>query len=274
MNLCFWSTIFMTGYGIREKIRLIPNTIFRLFIYYFARIIVRSPSRLPGLVARHSPEVLIKNKNGIFKCRKGSNDIWLTSVSYERELTGELDKFQAGIFVDVGANIGRYTIKIGRQIGNQGKVIAVEADPENYQTLLENIKLNKLENVYALNMACWDKEEDVNFFLSSADEKGGSSIKREVSGRVITVHGNTLDNILKGLGIEKVDVVKIDVEGSEKEVLLGMKDTVARSNNIKILFEALNGDYYLDCKKILESYGFVADDKRIDALMYKATKIA
>jgi FkbM family methyltransferase len=274
VNLYYWSTVFTKGYGVKAKIRLVPNTIFRVFVYYVIRIIAPSYQLMfNGLIVKSSPKVIVENRNGMFNCRKGSYDIWVTSERFERELTGYFKKMESGVFIDVGANIGRYTIKMARQIGNKGKVIAIEADPENYQALIENIKLNKLDNVFAFNIACWDKEEDIKFFLASINEKGLSSIKEVVSDRVVTVHGNTLDNILKGLGIEKVDMVKIDVEGAEKEVLLGMRDTVARSNSIEILFEAWNEDYYMECRKILEGYGFVVADKKMDDQMYLATRI-
>jgi hypothetical protein len=76
-------------------------------------------------------------------------------------------------------------------------------------------------------------------------------------------------DLQKGLGIEKVDIVKIDVEGAEKEVLLGMKDTIAGSNDVEILFEAWNGNYLGECRKVLQDYGSVVEGKDIDK-MYRA----
>jgi len=111
--------------------------------------------------------------------------------------------------------------------------------------------------------------------MASMKYKVFSSIKRDTSGmcdRTLTVHGTTLDNILKGLGVEKVDVVKIDVEGAEQEVLTGMKETIARSNNIEILFEAWDDIYLEGCKKILYGYGLIVEDKEIESRVYRARR--
>jgi FkbM family methyltransferase len=270
MNLYYRTKVFTEGYGLRAKMKLIPNTVFRAFVF----TVGGSSHRFSYVADKYLPEVLIKNKNGIFKCRKGSSDIWLTFEGWERGLTNYLTKMQSGVFVDIGANVGKYTIRMAKQIGNRGSVIAIEADPENYEALTENIRINKLENVHAFNVACWNKEEDLRFNMCPMGKKGDSSIKSEVSGRAVTVHGTTLDNILKGLGIKEVDVVKIDVEGAEKEVLLGMKETVSSSNTIEVLFEAWNEDYLLECKKILKDYGLSVGDKGIDGNMYRARKAA
>jgi FkbM family methyltransferase len=258
------------GFGIKSKLWLLINAFIRVPLFVAGGFSLK----FNYIADKYLPEVTIKNENGIFKCRKGSSDFSVTKETFEKELTNYLAKNQPSVFVDIGANVGRYTIKMARQIGNRGKVIAIEADPENYEALVENIRLNKLQNVYAFNVACWDKEEDVKLFIGPMLSKGLSSIKAEaeVSDKTVTVHGTTLDNILTGLGIKEVDIVKIDVERAEKEVLLGMKDTIANSNKIEILFEAWDERYLLECKKVLQSYGLVVDDKKIEDGIYRARR--
>lgn len=63
------------------------------------------------------------------------------------------------VFIDVGAHIGKYTILVAKIVGKEGLVIAIEPNPENYETLLENIKLNNLKNVIAVNIAAWNKKQ-------------------------------------------------------------------------------------------------------------------
>lgn len=258
------------GCGIKSKLCLLLNAFIRVPLF----VVGGSSHKFNYIADKYLPEVTIKNKNGIFKCRKGSSDFLITQEEgFERELTSYLTKKQSSVFVDIGANVGKYTIQMAIQIGNRGKVIAIEADPENYEALVENIRLNKLKNVYAFNVACWDKEEDVKLFIGSINKKAESSIKSEVSDRTVTVRGSTLDNILSGLGIKEVNIVKMDVEGAEKEVLLGMKETVSASKNIEILFEAWNENYLIECRKILQSYGLVVDDKEVDDRMYRARRV-
>ena len=269
-RLYYQLKVFTGGKDIRSKFYLLINTLTKIPLF----VIAGFSYRFNYIVDGYLPVITIKNRNVIFKCRKGSPDYLIVGDGFEIELTSYLEKKQPRIFVDIGANIGLYTIKMARQMGNNGKVIAIEADPENYEALVENIKLNKLSNVHAFNLACWDKEEDVKLFMGLTKEKGISSVKAKVSGRTVVVHGNMLDNILAGLGIKEVDIVKIDVEGAEKEVLLGMKETVAASKNIEILFEAWNEDYLTECRKILQGYGLTVDNNKIDDNMFRAKKVA
>ena len=278
ISLYYWLKIFTEGKGLRAKLLLLPCSTLLVISYGMNSIPVIRDYLYALVIKRLAPAVTIKNKNGLFVCRKNTTDFLMVNEAFERKLTKYLKEVKDGVFIDIGANVGRYTIKMAKQIGNRGKVIAIEADPENYRIMLENIKLNKLENVYAFNVACWDKEEDIKFAAGSIGaivKNGISSIKSESSNKMITVHGNTLDNILMGLGIEKVDIVKIDVEGAEKEVLLGMRNTIAGSSNIELLFEAWRNSTNLEeCRKVLQDYGLVVENKEIDREMYRARKMA
>jgi len=172
-DLYYNAKVFTEGYGIRAKIKLIPHTAYRVFYCIGGTAIAGTTAHVAehmsstltksrtSLLMEFAPDVVIKNRNGLFKCRKGSGDIWITSEECEIDLTRYFKKVQSGIFVDIGANVGRYTVKLAKQIGNKGKVVAIECDPENYEALIENIKLNKLDNVYAFNLACYDREEDL-----------------------------------------------------------------------------------------------------------------
>jgi tRNA G37 N-methylase Trm5 len=71
------------------------------------------------------------------------------------------------VVLDVGANIGAFTIRVARKVK---RVIAIESEPQNFRLLLENIKINNIQNVLPINLAVSDKEEDVYF-----DITGGSA---------------------------------------------------------------------------------------------------
>jgi len=105
-------------------------------------------------------------------------------------------------------------------------VVAIEPHPENYEFLLRNIKLNSLKNVIALNMAAWDSETDLKLFVG--DKHGHHNIKKDFSLGSLVVRAKPLDEILTELGVERVDFIKIDVEGSELEVLRGLTRTLKR----------------------------------------------
>jgi len=75
----------------------------------------------------------------------------MAAEAFEFPLQSHFEAIKERIFVDVGANIGKYTIKVGRQMGNKGRVISVEPEPESFQVLKLNIEFNKLANVTAVN---------------------------------------------------------------------------------------------------------------------------
>lgn len=72
---------------------------------------------------------------------------------------------QGSIVIDIGAHFGRYTIIASKRVGPNGKVIAIEADPGNFEILNKNIKLNKLNNITSLNCASYSKEAKLKLHL-------------------------------------------------------------------------------------------------------------
>jgi len=88
-----------------------------------------------------------------------------------------------------------------------------------------NIKLNKLRNVIALNLAAWKENTELPLYI--ADSSGEHTLKPTTARkRVCVVRGRRLDDIIGELGINKVSFVKIDVERAEVEVLEGLRDTL------------------------------------------------
>lgn len=126
------------------------------------------------------------------------------------------------VFIDVGAHIGLYTIEVSR-ICHDGLVVALEPNPFIYIKLLRNIKINHCNNVIPLNIAAWDREEKLKLYLADVSGRDSVIYKRP---RYIEVRGMPLDKIVEDFlskRIDRIDVVKIDVEGAELHVLKGMK---------------------------------------------------
>ena len=72
---------------------------------------------------------------------------------------------EGDIVVDVGAHIGRYTLIAANRVGRNGKVVAVEANPDNFEMLNNNVKLNRLTNVTSLNYAAYSHETKIKLYL-------------------------------------------------------------------------------------------------------------
>jgi FkbM family methyltransferase len=153
---------------------------------------------------------------------------------------------EGDIVVDVGAHIGKYTIIASKMVGSKGKVIAIEAHPVNYDILKQNIFLNKLSNVIALNYAVHSTETLVKLYEPGQEE--GFTIYNTImtdrtslnNQKYIEVKANTLDSLLLENGIKEVNWIKIDVEGAEFEVLKGATNILSSSKDISLLIEIHN----------------------------------
>lgn len=181
-------------------------------------------------------------------------------MDYEEQLWQYLLPRSGEVFLDVGANIGWYSLHIARMVGPEGLVLAVEPGPDNFAILKENIKLNHLSNVMALNFAAWDR--DANLDLILAKTCTGHTVKRAWANpakpgfpkRHITVRvpARRLDDVLKEQNVTRIDWVKIDVEGAEAEVLRGLRKTLIRFHP-RILVES---DRLEDLTSILQPMGY------------------
>lgn len=128
-----------------------------------------------------------------------------------------------GVFVDVGAHSGYFTLLAAQQVGPLGRVIAIEPNPHILDELVENIGASGLTNVAVQRSACTDTDEERYLYIYDATNSSRSSLSSaNVASRdVALVHCTTLDSLLKNLGLDRVDLIKIDVEGAELSVLKG-----------------------------------------------------
>ncbi|MGW6310562.1 FkbM family methyltransferase [Streptomyces niveus] len=127
-------------------------------------------------------------------------------------------------FIDVGANIGYYSVLASGLVGEQGRVVAVEASPDFHQRLLEQVRLNRRGNVRAINGAVADERKKLTFVLASSANMGANSIvpydgPAESS---FAVEAFPLGELLAPEEISTARVIKIDVEGAEGAVVRGM----------------------------------------------------
>jgi FkbM family methyltransferase len=145
-----------------------------------------------------------------------------------------------GTCVDVGANWGYFTLLAAHQTGPSGRVLALEPDPVCFAALRRNIDRNDLRHVVAVPYAAVQGPGLVPF-VGGDIESGNSGLARVVGsdepGATLRVPGCALDALLDGHGLSEVDVMKIDVEGSEVHALRGLADTIATQRVRAILIE-------------------------------------
>ena len=130
-----------------------------------------------------------------------------------------------GVFVDVGANMGLWSVPLGMRAS---KVVAVEANPATIPVLRENIGLNGLADVIeVLEIAAWDSDGELSLLNPSATGHPMAGVMRTVPPREghQLVPCRRLDGVLK---VDRIDLVKIDTEGADLHVLRGMTEHIAR----------------------------------------------
>lgn len=159
--------------------------------------------------------------------------------------------------VDVGAHIGYFTFLAVNLVGEKGHVFAFEPHPSNFEILNQNIKNNKISNIITEKCALSDKEGYEQFYYHPLNEGGGKLGKiNECLSSSITVHTTRFDNFYyTKIHNINIDFIKIDVEGSELKVLLGMKNIIGLKHPF-ILVEFLERIPRLEIIVFLKKYGY------------------
>lgn len=127
-------------------------------------------------------------------------------------------------FIDIGANIGYYSVLTSGLVGDEGQVVAIEASPDFRRKLLQQVQLNECGNVRAVNAAVSDSPKTLTFVLASSANMGANSIvpydgPAESS---FEIEARPLPELLESDEIARARVIKIDVEGAEGPVVRGM----------------------------------------------------
>jgi FkbM family methyltransferase len=142
--------------------------------------------------------------------------------------------------VDIGANIGYYTVIAAGRAGPMGRVIAFEPAPDNYATLQRTIHVNGFENVDTYAVAIADKKGTLalNLFASNGGKHSLVKDARDSKGfsTSIQVATSSLDNFLGEHGIGHVDIIKMDIEGAESLALMGMQEALGQASTLFLEF--------------------------------------
>ncbi|HEY6659043.1 MAG TPA: FkbM family methyltransferase [Nitrososphaeraceae archaeon] len=234
-------------------------------------------------------EIYVPKHNYNIYCPLNKED-FIVMTRHEDDIIERFLPKQGDIVVDIGAHMGRYTIISSKRVGANGKVVAIEAHPSNFEMLKSNIKLNQLTNVTPLNYAVYSKETKIKLYLT--DEESGNTMhhsimsnyvftkyKDKTGDKFVEVSANTLDYLLQLKGITDVNWIKIDVEGAEFEVLKGAHNVLSNSKDISLLIEVHGKDTYEPIIESLRSYNFKIDfektyengEKHIIALKDRST---
>jgi FkbM family methyltransferase len=168
------------------------------------------------------------------KMRCRLNDLIQRKIAYfgvwEPNLTAYFRKClkPGDIVLDVGANIGYFTLLGSSLVGPTGRVISIEAAPQIFRLLSDNIALNRATNVRAVNCAAAYEEGEMSIY-SADDANIGSSSTIPVEGNKLTgtVKALPLHDIATREELARVRLIKIDIEGAEQPVVRSILENLS-----------------------------------------------
>jgi FkbM family methyltransferase len=145
------------------------------------------------------------------------------------------------VCVDVGANIGYYTLLASKLVGRGGLVYALEPAPDVFAALEENLALNRADNVVALRVAAGPEEGEAQLFRPPAGNVGRSALRPPSdvpsSPDLAAVAVMPLASVIPTSELRRLRLVKIDVEGYEVEVLRGLEPALESGFRPAVLLE-------------------------------------
>lgn len=195
-------------------------------------------------------KMFVKTKNG-FALFVPSDDLSITPAlmlngCFEPALAHYLiqNVKKGQTVVDVGANVGYFTIILGLLVGEEGKVVAYEANPNVFNFLRDNTIINNTNpQTLVLNKGVYSKEDNIKFYITKNLNINSSIYERNKEYcevyhdeyEIINIPTESLDE--RFASEQYIDLVKIDIEGGELEAFKGMKFLLQQQKVGTIIFE-------------------------------------
>jgi FkbM family methyltransferase len=242
---------FALGYDVDTVLTQHWKPALEMLEQYAGVVPVRPPGRNHGTVPLPTREA-----DGLKWFQRGGNtDDWI-AVNHEESLTPILDGLlpDGGVFVDVGAHVGRWSLRLAAKAS---RVVAVEANPATAAVLRAHLALNDISNVEVVEVAAWDSETQLMLADPNGKVTGGSTraTADTIEGEYVTVPARPLDAVLSEI---TPDLVKLDVEGADLHAIRGMAGTLHRAKpTLFIEDHSIYGYYQLaDLKALLDELGY------------------
>nr|AQS28773.1 hypothetical protein [uncultured archaeon] len=209
----------------------------------------------------NEPFVQYNLRNGLrLKTRNKTSDRNLINeIFIKKDYTKKFDVGEKDVVVDIGANIGMFSL-LAAKSAVKGRVYSFEPFSENFNLLMENIKLNNLENIVPIKGAVAQRNGTRKLYLVKGKNFGGNSFEKKHwqadTSKTIKVETVTLDKFIRSYKIEKIDFLKVDCEGAEYEILMNCsKDTLSKIRKISLEFHDFD-----KTKKVLALIKFLEDN--------------
>ena len=252
-------------YGLAESLK-------RTFDFLHVRFKIKFTKTLLKFkcLFKESPVVVSHGKFKFNFNNDGDYEEILYHALWDKYFSMEKNKIQqfvksGDLVIDVGANIGLFSLILSDLVGDNGQVYSFEPIPMLHKKLTNNINLNRIKNVKTVESGIGDKESETEIFLNP-EQSGLSSAVAKPSGNYVSqkVKLTTLDNFFSSRK-EKVSFIKIDTEGYEPQVLLGAKELI--NNDKPVIYIELGGDHQktsAESLRILKELNYKCEADNID----------
>ena len=161
------------------------------------------------------------------------------------------------VVLDIGANIGFYAAIISKIVGENGKVICFEPDITNFNYLKENTKKNK--NIFIYNKAVSSKTEKIKIYTSKNLNVDHRTYKPDEYDQEFEIDAVSIDDFLFE-NLNKIDFIKIDIQGYEMQDIKGLIKTLNSNTNIKIISEFWPYGLRKSGSSVSEYFNFLVDN--------------
>jgi FkbM family methyltransferase len=154
---------------------------------------------------------------------------------FETDLLKKLIK-PGSVVLDIGANIGYYTLLFAKLVGPEGRVYAFEPDPTNMELLKKNIAVNGYQNVIMEQKALSDHSGTIQLFLNDGNKSDHRIFDSGDGRQAINIETISLDEYFSSLDVN-IDLIKIDIQGAEIIAFQGMRQTLAANTELQLISE-------------------------------------
>jgi FkbM family methyltransferase len=165
------------------------------------------------------------------------------------------------IILDIGANIGYYTLLFAQRVGDGGHVYAFEPEPQNFELLKKNVQTSGYRNVTLINMAVSDTTSKLRLYLNKKNKADHRIFDWQDRRKFIEIDSTRLDDYFSDFTGD-IAFIKMDIQGAEYRALSGMLSLLARNPKTTIVMEfepqslLLSGIEPRICLELLLKQGF------------------
>ncbi|MFB0524156.1 MAG: FkbM family methyltransferase [Phycisphaerae bacterium] len=227
------------------------------------------------IISHLKPNFVEVQGHKMFLDSKDSLGLSITGIHepFETELVKKEIR-KRDVVLDIGANIGYYTLIFAKLVGEEGKVFAFEPDPDNFALLKKNVQINGYQNVILVQKAVSNKTAKIRLYLSEENKGDHRIYDSHEHRKSIEIEAIRLDDYFKNYN-GRVNFIKMDIQGAEGGAIEGMTNLLKKNKSVKIMTEfwpiglkrfGIDPEEFL---KLLMQYGFklyhiIEQEKKIE----------